>query len=205
MANRANFVTLLRIIGAVPLFFLILLAPYDHRIKFAALIGLAVVAVTDMVDGRLARSRFGQITDLGKEFDPLADKILVAAIYVPLIHVLATSLLPVLTFIMIFRDTTVSWLRSVAAHHHQTISARSSGKLRTIGSYTLGFVLISRIKVNSVNTDWWLTDWTIGLPFWLFATLIVIMAGFTIYSLCDYLRAAPFLRKIIRNPDFKTP
>jgi len=203
MANRANFVTLMRIIGAIPLFFLIMLSPYNHQIKLAALGWLIFVALTDFFDGWLARSRYGQITDLGKELDPLADKLLVAAIYIPLIHVLETALLPILTFIMIFRDTTVSWLRSVAAHHNLTISARSSGKLRTICSYTLGFVLVARIKVNSPSAAWWLTDWTVDLPHWLLGILIALLAGVTLYSLYDYLSAAPFLRRLIRSPNFK--
>lgn len=202
MANRANFVTLMRVLGAIPLFFLILLAPYSHRVKLAALVWLAVVALTDFLDGWLARSRYGQVTDLGRELDPLADKLLVAAIYIPLIHVLETSLLPILTFIMIFRDSTITWLRSMAAHLRLSISARPSGKLRTVCSYTLGFVLLTRIKV-SATPAWWLTDWTVDLPHWLLGILIALLAGVTLYSLYDYLSAAPYLRQLIRSPNFK--
>ena len=42
-----------------------------------------VVAVTDYFDGKLARTR-GMVTDLGKLLDPLADKLLLLATFVPM-------------------------------------------------------------------------------------------------------------------------
>ena len=49
--------------------------PHDHD-KIAALAVFAAASITDMFDGMLAR-RLNQITDFGKLFDPLADKVMV--------------------------------------------------------------------------------------------------------------------------------
>jgi CDP-diacylglycerol--glycerol-3-phosphate 3-phosphatidyltransferase len=51
--------------------------------KIIAFFGFIVVAVSDAVDGYLARSR-NQITDLGKLLDPIADKLLLFAMLVPI-------------------------------------------------------------------------------------------------------------------------
>ena len=42
-----------------------------------------VIAMSDVVDGKLARSS-GQITEMGKFLDPVADKLMIASVMVPL-------------------------------------------------------------------------------------------------------------------------
>lgn len=51
--------------------------------KLAAFVVFVTAAVTDVIDGRIARSR-GLITDLGKTLDPLADKLLLLATLGPI-------------------------------------------------------------------------------------------------------------------------
>lgn len=53
--------------------------------RLAAWTLFVVAAVTDYVDGMLARSR-NQITDLGKMLDPLADKLLLFGTFVPMFY-----------------------------------------------------------------------------------------------------------------------
>src|SRR5258708_1046627 len=51
--------------------------------KFVAFVVFLAAAISDIYDGRLARER-KQISDLGKELDPLADKLLLFAALIPI-------------------------------------------------------------------------------------------------------------------------
>ena len=60
----------------IPVFVIVFFSTPQDLDKIAALIVFAVASITDMFDGMLAR-RLNQITDFGKLFDPLADKVMV--------------------------------------------------------------------------------------------------------------------------------
>jgi len=70
----ANIVTVLRLI-LVPFFFAILINGQNNTLAFAL---FTVAASTDWLDGQIAR-RTGTVTALGKAFDPLVDRLLIAA------------------------------------------------------------------------------------------------------------------------------
>jgi CDP-diacylglycerol--glycerol-3-phosphate 3-phosphatidyltransferase len=79
--NLPNAVTAARI-AVTPLIAWLPLAP-STTLRLTAFVLFVVAAVTDYVDGRLARSR-KQETDLGRLLDPLADKLLLLATIVPM-------------------------------------------------------------------------------------------------------------------------
>ena len=81
MWNLPNTITIIRI-AMTPV---IALLPFieGYWPKFLAFIIFALTALTDLVDGYLARSR-GEVTDLGKLLDPVADKLLLIAALVPI-------------------------------------------------------------------------------------------------------------------------
>lgn len=79
--NLPNALTVGRI-AATPLIAWLPLAP-SSALRFTAFALFTIAAVTDYVDGRLARSR-KQETDLGRLLDPLADKLLLVATIVPM-------------------------------------------------------------------------------------------------------------------------
>lgn len=79
--NLPNALTAARI-AATPLIAWLPLAP-SSALRFTAFALFTLAAVTDYVDGRLARSR-KQETDLGRLLDPLADKLLLVATIVPM-------------------------------------------------------------------------------------------------------------------------
>ncbi len=66
---------MLRII-LIPVFVAVFFSTPHDRDKIAALVIFAAASITDMFDGMLAR-KLNQITDFGKLFDPLADKVMV--------------------------------------------------------------------------------------------------------------------------------
>lgn len=70
----SNLLSLCRLLLTIPTCLLIY---YDYRIL--AVVFFFIAAATDYLDGWTAR-RFGQISDLGKILDPLADKLYVAGV-----------------------------------------------------------------------------------------------------------------------------
>lgn len=101
-----NYLTLLRII-LTPIFFIALVSytPEKENLRFLALGIFVLAAITDALDGILARF-LKQRTELGQLLDPLADKILLLSGYVGLLFVGTLPYRPPLwiTVIIIFRD-----------------------------------------------------------------------------------------------------
>ncbi len=82
--NIANILTILRIV-LVPVFLVALFVDGGHSTgwRIAATSIFAIAALTDGVDGQLAR-KHGLVTDFGKMADPIADKALIGAALVGL-------------------------------------------------------------------------------------------------------------------------
>ncbi|GAA2050254.1 CDP-diacylglycerol--glycerol-3-phosphate 3-phosphatidyltransferase [Williamsia deligens] len=129
VVNLANALTIFRIL-LVPVFLVALFVGDGHEPlwRVAAWVVFAVAAVTDQVDGKIARSR-GLITDFGKMADPIADKALIGAALVGL------SLLGDLawwaTVLIIVRELGVTGLRFWVIRH-AVIPASRGGKLKTL-------------------------------------------------------------------------
>jgi len=138
--HSANFVTLVRIIGACAILFI---TPYNSiDSKYASLILFLFLAITDKLDGVLARSKnFGQITDLGKLLDPMADKLLVL-IYLPLIEMKQITPGPVA--LLFARDIIISGMRQYAGSRGIVVAAMWSGKIKTFIAFSLAFILLAR-------------------------------------------------------------
>lgn len=82
--NLANRITIFRIL-LIP-FFIACLLYLDHTrpyLKLIATIIFAIAALTDAIDGGIARSR-GEITELGIALDPIADKLLISSAFISL-------------------------------------------------------------------------------------------------------------------------
>ena len=80
--NLPNLITIGRIL-ACPVVFLLIMAP-SAPLRFASFVLFLAAAFSDLWDGYLAR-KHGLITDFGKLLDPLADKFLLAATFIPFI------------------------------------------------------------------------------------------------------------------------
>jgi CDP-diacylglycerol---glycerol-3-phosphate 3-phosphatidyltransferase len=124
--NIANVLTGIRII-LVPVFIAFLLAGGTGW-RLAALAAFCVASLTDLLDGRLARSR-GLVTDFGKIADPVADKALTGA---ALICLSALGELPWwVTGVIMFRELGVTALRFWVIRRG-VIAASRGGKLKTL-------------------------------------------------------------------------
>ena len=117
----ANVVTFMRLLFAVPVLVWIL---DQHDSNWGTFAGWSVLAVTDGLDGWLAR-RDGT-TRSGAFLDPLADKILVAGGLVALAVRGDIAWLPVL--IVVGREVAVSIWRSLAGRRGVSVPARRLGK-----------------------------------------------------------------------------
>lgn len=127
MFNLANNLTLARI-GAVPILVILLYFPGRGACIAAVLVFLAA-AVTDIVDGVVARSR-NLVTTLGKFLDPLADKLLISAALIMLTRLGWVEAW--VAVVIVGREIAVTGLRAVAADYGVVIAADRFGKLKTI-------------------------------------------------------------------------
>ena len=124
--TTASKVTMARI-GMIPAFMLCMYIKFPYS-WLVALIIFGVAAVTDSVDGYIAR-KFNQVTNFGKFIDPLADKLLVTAAI--LIFVERGQMPAWAAMIIITREFAVTALRLVAFGEGTVIAARMSGKVKT--------------------------------------------------------------------------
>lgn len=79
----SNLLSLLRLLLAIPLWILFDYYNSDSSIKYWIFALCLFAAVTDILDGYLAR-KFNQVTEAGKIIDPLADKIAMAVVVIRL-------------------------------------------------------------------------------------------------------------------------
>lgn len=124
--NVPNLLTMGRIV-AIPI--VLWLQLQDTRVcNFAAMMVYSAAAVTDFVDGWLAR-RMGLTSLLGKFLDPLADKLIVLA---TLIVMVEQGRVPAWAVIIIAaRELSVTVLRTIAISEGVVIAASRGGKEKT--------------------------------------------------------------------------
>ncbi|MBI3666098.1 MAG: CDP-diacylglycerol--glycerol-3-phosphate 3-phosphatidyltransferase [Acidobacteria bacterium] len=131
-----NTLTLLRIFF-IPLLLAVLLrkqvfleTPWITLTKeWIALPIFLVAALTDLLDGRIARRR-GQVSTLGTLLDPVADKLLISAAFISLVEL---GMVPAwMVVVIVGREFAVSGLRSIAAAEGYTIEASELGKTKMV-------------------------------------------------------------------------
>ena len=124
--NVPNVLTVLRIL-AVPVIVVALLDETPDGDVLAAVV-FALAAVTDKLDGYIARRR-DAVTTFGKLMDPLADKLLLVAALIAMVSL--DRLAAWIAMVIIARELAVTALRSLAVEKGVVISASWLGKLKT--------------------------------------------------------------------------
>jgi len=127
--NLPNRLTLARI-AAVPIFLMLLLWQFPLH-YFVALAVFVAASLTDLFDGRIARSR-GLITDFGKFLDPIADKMLTTAAFLGFISLGIGFGTAWITVIVLMREFSVSSIRMIAAASGKVVAADKWGKIKTV-------------------------------------------------------------------------
>ncbi|HEX6288732.1 MAG TPA: CDP-diacylglycerol--glycerol-3-phosphate 3-phosphatidyltransferase [Herpetosiphonaceae bacterium] len=197
--NPANLLSFARLVATVPLVVLILLA--THWSLFAAALLFVIMAITDTVDGRLAR-RYGWVSNIGIFLDLTADKVYTAA---TLISMVAVGILaPWIAIVIIVREFVVTGLRSFAAAEGMVIPADKWGKhkmLLTIIAIVWMLVAASAgfperpidslLPLFEPSGVYQALEIFLRIGYWLMVGAVLL----TIYSGYEYMRkAAPLFR-----------
>ncbi|AOR23294.1 CDP-diacylglycerol--glycerol-3-phosphate 3-phosphatidyltransferase [Clostridium taeniosporum] len=185
--NLANKLTLIRIF-LVPVFLVFIVVKRIPYGSFIATIIFVLAALTDKLDGYIARSR-NQVTNFGKFMDPLADKLLVTTALITLVemHIVPSWA----AIIIIAREFAVSGLRTVAASDGRVIAASWWGKIKTVIQIIAIVLLLLQVNIGDSR---YLTKLVINSEFWrnFFNTIpsIMLIAAviITIISGYDYFR-----------------
>ena len=127
--NLPNAITIARIF-LVPLVVAVLLTTQIQNWEFWGAGLFLAAALTDILDGYLARRR-RQVTTLGGLLDPIADKLLISSALIALVQL---GMAPAwMVVIIVGREFAVSGLRSIAASEGFTIHASPLGKGKMVG------------------------------------------------------------------------
>ena len=144
--NLPNALTLIRIL-LVPVLVVALTVETPGGSTIAAIV-FAAAALTDGLDGYIARSR-QSITTFGKVMDPVADKLMIAAALISLVSL--DRLAGWVAMVIIAREFAVSGLRIAAGQQGVVIPASGLGKVKTI--VQVGAVL-ALIAANDPDAVW---------------------------------------------------
>jgi len=166
-------------IAAIPALVALLFWPRDDWARWAALVIYVAAAVTDYLDGWLARA-WSQQSAIGRMLDPIADKLLVCALLLMLVHTETIKGWAIWAAIVILcREILVSGLREFLADLKVSLPVSKVAKWKTTAQlFALGFLVVGPAgdEVLPYNTQ-------IGI------VMLWVAALLTIYTGWDYLNA----------------
>jgi len=184
MMTLPNSLTFLRIL-LIPFYALCFYLPVGWA-AVAATVVFAVAAITDWLDGYLAR-RLNQTSRLGAFLDPVADKLMVAVVLVVLLQDHPSLWLAGPVAVIIGREIAVSALREWMAE----IGARRKVAVSSLGKVKTALQMIALILMTLGSGS--------GVPAAFYALGVVLLYGasvLTLWSMFAYLAAAwPNLRE----------
>jgi CDP-diacylglycerol--glycerol-3-phosphate 3-phosphatidyltransferase len=148
----------------------------------SAMVVFAVAAVTDALDGYLAR-RLGQTSALGRQLDPFVDKVIVAAALIYLLPIPGAGLAPWMVTVIIVREMLVQALRSLVEGRGVAFGARWAGKLKTVLQCLAVILILAGLAYGT-------RELLLARDLCLWSAVLL-----TLYSGCVYVAAAwPLLR-----------
>lgn len=183
--NLPNILTLSRMV-MIPLFALFFYLEFTAH-YFVALAVFALAALTDLLDGKIAR-KYSLVTNLGKFLDPIADKALVATAFILMLTRPESFLFGLGDWaiiaagcgvaVIIVREIIVSGFRMVAADAGVVIAADIFGKYKTVMQDLAVAVLLAGAGIAGF-TDGMAADIVncVGLALFAVAVLLTIASG----------------------------
>jgi len=175
-------------IAAIPLIVGVFYLPVEPTTRnLIATIMFVVSAATDWLDGFLAR-KLNQVSSFGAFLDPVADKILVCASVLVLVHLGRADVFVAL--IIIGREIAISalreWMAQIGAS--KSVAVHMVGKLKTVVQMVaIPFLLFDGLLFDAIDTRIW------GMY------LIWVAAVMTVWSMVYYLqKAIPEIRARVK-------
>jgi cardiolipin synthase len=181
MLSLPNLLTLSRILAVPILVFLLWRpSPVDYAVTFVL---YCIVGITDYLDGYLARAQ-GLTSRLGQFLDPIADKIMVAAVLMMLISSRKANPVPeiaslniIAALIILLREIIVSGLREYLAGLQVSVPVSALAKWKTTAQLiALGALILG----GAVPDQPWVHN--LGIAFLWLAAALTLISGY------DYLR-----------------
>jgi len=166
-------------IAAIPLIAGLFYLPIDNALRnLLATVMFVVFALTDWLDGYLAR-KLNQTSAFGAFLDPVADKFLVCASLLVLVHLGRVDVL--VSLIIIGREIAISalreWMAQIGAN--RSVAVHMLGKLKTtMQMVAIPFLLYDGVLFGVIDTAVW------GF------VLIWIAGILTVWSMVYYLQKA---------------
>jgi len=194
-----NAITVARIVLAIVVFILLFTPTFTARLL--AFILFLIAAFSDLWDGHLAR-KHGWITDFGKLFDPIADKLLLVATFVPF-YLLSRGAADAMKFpvmgelplwillVVLGREALITLIRSLAARKGVVIPAGRAGKLKAVfqnifsGTAILWYAVRTTAQDHGWSGSFW-SGWQVFHGAMLLLTLVIAVL-LTVYSMVVYL------------------
>ncbi len=181
LTDLPNVLTLSRI-AAIPVLVLLVAIGAPSTNLLAAIL-FTIAAITDYLDGRLARERL-QLSDFGRMLDPIADKLLVGATLMALVgfgHLPAYGIYPAI--VIMLREILVSGLREYLAEIRVGLPVTGLSKWKTgFQMAALGLLLLHGNGARVIGLSW-LHPGLIG------GTLLWVAAALTLITGWDYLKS----------------
>jgi len=171
--NLPNCLTLSRII-IIPLV-AVLVMVHKPVTDLLACILFIIAGITDYLDGKLARA-WQQLSDFGKMFDPIADKLLVGII---LIVMAGYDRLPygglIPAMIILAREILVSGLREYLSSFEVSLPVTKLAKWKTtFQMVAIGFLLAGDSSAELLNINWFPVNVIGSILLWIAAILTMI-------------------------------
>lgn len=172
--NIPNLLTTIRLALAIAVIVLIDLQGY-----LSAVVVFLIAASTDWMDGYWAR-KYGQVTKLGRIFDPFVDKIIICGSFIALVEVQQAGIAAWMAVVVVARELLVTSLRGIIEGAGGDFSASQLGKwkmvLQCVAVATALMCVIEPPPPAWLDVTRWVSIW-----------LAVIL---TVYSGIDYVLAA---------------
>ena len=185
--NLPNKISITRIL-LMPIFILVYLLDFPGS-KFVALGVFVIAAISDAVDGYIAR-KYNLVTNLGKFLDPIADKLLATTGLILLITgpnpIIPMPYGVIFMFIMILRDYIVTGLRQMGQLKNIIIAADVWAKLKANFLYATlvyGLLISALMDIDAVANHAFMTYFKIVFYVLVGITTVLIINSGLVYTI----------------------
>jgi CDP-diacylglycerol---glycerol-3-phosphate 3-phosphatidyltransferase len=145
--NLPNQLTAARFVLGLVLFLLI-----DQGWWVSCIVIFALAATTDWLDGYLARKQ-GLVSTLGRNLDPLVDKVVVCGAYIFLVPVRESGIVAWMVTVVVARELIITGLRSFMENRGAAFGADWLGKIKMVLQCAALFAIFVALKVPEWSSE----------------------------------------------------